>query len=208
METADGQKRIAFEHCIIAAGSSVARIPGFPYDDPRLIDSTGALELGGIPKRLLVIGGGIIGLEMACVYDALGAKVTVVELLDGLIPGADRDLIRPLENRIKKRYEAIYLKTKVAKLEAKPDGLLATFEGANAPQPQLFDRVLARGRPPSQRREHRRGAGGRGGRTNAATSRWTSSSAPTCRTSSPSATSAASRCSRTRRRTRPRSRPR
>ncbi len=152
VQTPEGQKRIAFEHCIIAAGSSVARIPGFPYDDPRLVDSTGALELGGIPKRMLVIGGGIIGLEMACVYDAIGAKVSVVELLDGLIPGADRDIVRPLENRIKKRYEAIYLKTKVAKLEAKPDGLLATFEGANAPAPQLYDRVLlAVGRRPNGR---------------------------------------------------------
>jgi dihydrolipoamide dehydrogenase len=152
VQTPEGQKRIAFEHCIIAAGSSVARIPGFPYDDPRLVDSTGALELGGIPKRMLVIGGGIIGLEMACVYDAIGAKVSVVELLDGLIPGADRDIVRPLENRIKKRYEAIYLKTKVAKLEAKPDGLLATFEGASAPAPQLYDRVLlAVGRRPNGR---------------------------------------------------------
>jgi len=152
VQTADGQKRIAFQHCIIAAGSSVARIPGFPYDDPRLVDSTGALELGGIPKRMLVIGGGIIGLEMACVYDAIGAKLSVVELLDGLIPGADRDIVRPLENRIKKRYEAIYLKTKVAKLEAKPEGLLATFEGAAAPAPQLYDRVLlAVGRRPNGR---------------------------------------------------------
>jgi len=152
VQTPDGQKRIAFEHCIIAAGSSVARIPGFPYDDARLIDSTGALELAGIPKRMLVIGGGIIGLEMACVYDALGAKITVVELLDGLIPGADRDLIRPLENRIKKRYEAIYLGTRVAKLEAKSDGLLATFEGKNAPAPQLYDRVLLSvGRRPNGR---------------------------------------------------------
>ena len=152
VQTADGQKRIAFQHCIIAAGSSVARIPGFPYDDPRLVDSTGALELGGIPKRMLVIGGGIIGLEMACVYDAIGAKLSVVELLDGLIPGADRDIVRPLENRIKKRYEAIYLKTKVAKLEARPEGLLATFEGAAAPAPQLYDRVLlAVGRRPNGR---------------------------------------------------------
>jgi len=152
VQTAEGQKRIAFEHCIIAAGSSVARIPGFPYDDPRLVDSTGALQLAGIPKRMLVIGGGIIGLEMACVYDAIGAKVSVVELLDGLIPGADRDIVRPLENRIKKRYEAIYLKTKVVKLESKPDGLLATFEGASAPAPQLYDRVLlAVGRRPNGR---------------------------------------------------------
>ena len=149
----DGKNtRIAFDHCIIAAGSSVARIPGFPYDDPRLMDSTGALELPDVPKRLLVIGGGIIGLEMACVYDALGSKVTVVELMDGLIPGADRDLIKPLEKRIQKRYEAILLKTKVARLEAQKAGLLATFEGAGAPAPQLYDRVLlAVGRRPNGR---------------------------------------------------------
>ena len=152
VETADGKKRIAFKHCIIAAGSSVARIPGFPYDDPRLIDSTGALALVDVPKRLLVIGGGIIGLEMACVYDALGSKVTVVELADGLIPGADRDIVKPLEKRIQKRYEAIYLKTKVTKLEAKKEGLLATFEGENAPAPQLYDRVLMSvGRRPNGR---------------------------------------------------------
>jgi dihydrolipoamide dehydrogenase len=152
VQTADGPKRIAFDYCIIAAGSAVARIPGFPYDDPRLVDSTGALELPAIPKRMLVIGGGIIGLEMACVYDALGTKVTVVELLDGLIPGADRDLVKPLETRIRKRYEAIHLKTKVAKLEAKKDGLLATFEGEKAPAPQLYDRVLlAVGRRPNGR---------------------------------------------------------
>jgi len=144
--------RIAFDHCIVAAGSSVARIPGFPYDDPRLMDSTGALELPDVPKRLLVIGGGIIGLEMACVYDALGSKVTVVELLDGLIPGADRDLIRPLEKRIRARYEAILLKTKVARLEPQKAGLLATFEGAGAPEPQVYDRVLlAVGRRPNGR---------------------------------------------------------
>ena len=100
VETADGVKTIAFEHCIIAAGSSVSRIPGFPYEDKRIIDSTGALELAEIPKRLLIVGGGIIGLEMATVYDALGAKITVVELMDGLIPGADRDLVRVLERRI------------------------------------------------------------------------------------------------------------
>ena len=145
--TKDGIKKISFDHCIIAAGSQVAKIPGFPYDDKRLMDSTGALELADIPRRLLVIGGGIIGLEMACVYDALGSKVTVVEFADGLIPAADRDMVKPLHKRIEKRYEAIYLKTKVVKLEAKPEGLLATFEGADgqaAPQPsqQMFDRVL------------------------------------------------------------------
>ncbi|HUX24361.1 MAG TPA: dihydrolipoyl dehydrogenase [Burkholderiales bacterium] len=150
VETAEGVKRVSFDACIIAAGSRVARIPGFPYEDARLMDSTGALALADIPRRLLVIGGGIIGLEMACVYDALGAKVTVVEMAEGLIPGADRDLIRPLAKRIEKRYEAIYLNTKVAKLEPKAEGLLATFEGEVKPQQQMFNRVLmAVGRRPN-----------------------------------------------------------
>ncbi len=150
VKTGDGVKKVSFDIAIIAAGSSVARIPGFPYDDPRLMDSTGALKLEDVPKRLLVIGGGIIGLEMATVYDAIGSKVTVVELLDGLIPGADRDLIRPLHKRIEKRYEGIYLKTKVTKLEAQKDGLKATFEGENAHKPQVYDRVLlAVGRRPN-----------------------------------------------------------
>ena len=141
---------VAFEHCVVAAGSRVARLPGFPYDDPRLMDSTAALRLEAIPARMLVIGGGIIGLEMATVYDALGSRITVVELLDRLIPGADRDLVKPLEKRIRARYEAIHLATRVARLEARPDGLLATFEGAGAPSPQLYDRVLlAVGRRPN-----------------------------------------------------------
>lgn len=153
VDTAEVSKQIAFRHAVIAAGSSVVKIPGFPYDDPRLIDSTGALELRKIPKRLLVIGGGIIGLEMACVYDALGSKVTVVEFADGLIPAADRDIVKPLHKRIEKRYEAIYLKTKVTKLEARANGLLASFEGDAAPvEPQLYDMVLmAVGRRPNGR---------------------------------------------------------
>ncbi len=151
VETPEGKKTIAFRNAIIAAGSSVAKIPGFPYDDPRLVDSTGALELRQIPKRMLVIGGGIIGLEMACVYDALGSKVSVVEFADGLIPAADRDIVKPLQKRIEKRYEAIMLKTKVTKLEARANGLLATFEGDAAPaEPQLYDMVLlAVGRRPN-----------------------------------------------------------
>jgi dihydrolipoamide dehydrogenase len=151
VETIDGTKIIAFKNAIIAAGSSVVKIPGFPYDDPRLVDSTGALELRQIPKRMLVIGGGIIGLEMACVYDALGSKVSVVEFADGLIPAADRDIVKPLQKRIEKRYEAIMLKTKVTKLEARANGLLASFEGDNAPaEPQLYDMVLlAVGRRPN-----------------------------------------------------------
>jgi dihydrolipoamide dehydrogenase len=151
VETREGPKTVAFKNAIIAAGSSVARIPGFPYDDPRVIDSTGALELRQIPKQMLVIGGGIIGLEMACVYDALGTKITVVEFADGLIPAADRDVVKPLQKRIEKRYQAIYLKTKVTRLEARANGLLATFEGDNAPkEPQLYDMVLmAVGRRPN-----------------------------------------------------------
>jgi len=141
VQGANGARRIDFKQCIIAAGSESARLPGLP-DDPRVIDSTGALELPPDCKRLLVIGGGIIGLEMACVYDALGVRVTVVELSDALMPGTDRDLVRPLQKRIEKRYERILLETKVAKLEASSEGLRATFEGPDAPEPQLFDRVL------------------------------------------------------------------
>jgi dihydrolipoamide dehydrogenase len=152
VETKDGKKTISFDSAIIAAGSRVARIPGFPYDDPRIIDSTGALQLQDVPKRMLIIGGGIIGLEMATVYDALGSKISVVELADGLIPGADRDLVRPLHKRIEKRYEAIYLKTKVNKIEAQKNGLKVHFEGEQAPEPQLYDRVLmAVGRRPNGR---------------------------------------------------------
>lgn len=160
VETKEGIKTITFDHAIIAAGSSVARIPGFPYDDPRLIDSTGALQLQDIPKRMLIIGGGIIGLEMATVYDALGSRVSVVELADGLMPGADRDLVRVLHKRIAKRYEAIYLKTRVATIEAKKEGLNVVFEGENAPQPQLYDRVLlAVGRRPNGREINAEAAG-------------------------------------------------
>ena len=146
VETKEGKKVVSFDHCIIAAGSQSARIPGFPYDDPRLMDSTGALELADIPKRLLIIGGGIIGLEMATVYDALGSKVTVVEFMERLIPGADPDIVKPLAKRIEKRYEKILLKTKVARIEAAPEGLRAHFESAEAgaapPGPELYDRVL------------------------------------------------------------------
>ena len=152
VKTAEDNKTITFDTAIIAAGSSVARIPGFPYDDPRIIDSTGALALQDVPKRMLIIGGGIIGLEMATVYDALGSKISVVELADGLIPGADCDLVRPLHKRIEKRYEAIYLKTKVNKIEALKNGLKVHFEGEQAPEPQLYDRVLmAVGRRPNGR---------------------------------------------------------
>jgi dihydrolipoamide dehydrogenase len=126
------------------------KLPGFPWDDPRTMDSTDALVLKDVPKKLLVVGGGIIGLEMACVYDALGAKVTVVELLDQLMPGSDPDLVRPLAQRLNKRYAGIHLKVKVAKVEATKEGLKATFEGEKAPDPQVYDRVLvAVGRSPN-----------------------------------------------------------
>ena len=149
--TPQGEKTVTFDACIIAAGSSVARIPGLPYDDPRIIDSTGALELAQVPKRLLVVGGGIIGLEMATVYDALGAKVTVVELMDSLMPGADADVVKVLQKRIEKRYEKILLKTKVGRVEAQPDGLEVTFEGATSAT-DTFDAILmAVGRRPNGR---------------------------------------------------------
>jgi dihydrolipoamide dehydrogenase len=152
VETANGIKSVSFEHCIIAAGSSVACIPDFPYDDPRLIDSTGALNLADVPKRMLIIGGGIIGLEMATVYDALGSSVSVVELMDQLIPGADADLVKPLHRRIQKRYEAIYLKTRVTRIESHDEGLRVTFTGEKSLEPQTYDRVLlAVGRRPNGR---------------------------------------------------------
>ena len=160
VQTGAGAKTISFDHCIIAAGSSIARIPGFPYDDKRMIDSTSALELAEVPKRLLVIGGGIIGLEMATVYDALGSKITVVELMDSLIPGADKDVVRPLVKRIEKRYEKILLKTKVAKIEAQKDGLKVTFEGDGAPKPEVFDGILmAVGRRPNGKEINAQAAG-------------------------------------------------
>ncbi len=151
VEATDGSKQsIKFANCIIAAGSSVTKLPFVPWDDARVMDSTDALELPEIPKRLLVIGGGIIGLEMATVYHALGASVSVVELSPGLMPGADRDLVKPLYNRIKGLYEAIYLNTKVTAITPTPEGLVCRFEGQGAPAQDTFDRVLvAIGRSPN-----------------------------------------------------------
>jgi dihydrolipoamide dehydrogenase len=135
-------ERLAFDQCIIAAGSEPAVLPGLPTD-PRVIDSTGALELVELPKRMLVVGGGIIGLEMATVYDALGVSVSVVELTKTLIPGCDRDLVKPLEKRIAARYEAIMLGTRVVKMAAGDDGITVHFDGDNAPAvPQTYGRVL------------------------------------------------------------------
>ncbi len=150
VEGPDGSKLVRFEKAIIAAGSQAVKLPGFPWDDPRMMDSTDALDLADVPKKLLVVGGGIIGLEMACVYDALGSAVTVVELMDQLMPGADPDLVKPLQQRLSKRYAGIHLKVKVAKIEAGKKGLVATFEGEGAPEPQTYDRVLvAIGRAPN-----------------------------------------------------------
>ncbi len=148
---ADGKiTTVGFENAIIAAGSQATKFPGAP-DDERIMDSTGALALTDIPKRLLVIGGGIIGLEMGTVYGALGSKVSVVEFMDGLITGCDRDLVRPLQKRMDKRFEAIMLSTKVSKIEAKKEGVHVSFEGEEAPKEvQVYDRVLVSiGRKPN-----------------------------------------------------------
>jgi dihydrolipoamide dehydrogenase len=145
----DSVKTISFDNAIIAAGSQAAMIPGLP-DDPRILDSTSALLLENIPKRMLVIGGGIIGLEMATVYDALGSKITVVEMLDALIAGCDKDIVRPLQKRISKRYENIYLKTSVTKIEAGKEGLKVSFSGKDAPETDTFDAILVSvGRKPN-----------------------------------------------------------
>ena len=150
VEGENGLQTIEFENAIIAAGSQPVKIPSFPHDDTRMMDSTGALELQDIPKRLLVIGGGIIGLEMAMVYAALGSNITIVELMDGLIPGCDRDLVRPLEKVVKPRYENIYTSTKVTGIEAQKKGLKVSFDGKKAPESDTFDRVLvAVGRNPN-----------------------------------------------------------
>jgi dihydrolipoamide dehydrogenase len=150
---ADGRtEKLRFEQCIIAAGSEAIKLPFIP-DDPRVIDSTGALELNGVPQRLLVIGGGIIGLEMATVYASLGARLSVVELTPQLMPGADPDLVKPLEKRLKARYEQILLNTKVTGCVAKPEGLAVDFEDTNGTRTDTFDRVLvAVGRSANGRR--------------------------------------------------------
>ena len=137
----DNDETIDFEKCIIAAGSQPIMLPGLP-DDPRIVDSTGALELAPLPRRLLVVGGGIIGLEMACVYAALGTEVSVVELMDQLMPGTDKDLLRPFTKVVKERYASIMLKTKVTGMRATVPGIEVTFEGDDAPSVGVYDRVL------------------------------------------------------------------
>ncbi len=154
VDGADGKQLIAFGQCIIAAGSQAVKLPGFPWDDARVMDSTDALELADIPGSLLVVGGGIIGLEMATVYRALGSEVTVVEFMDQLMPGADPDLVKPLADRLRKQGVAVHLKVKAAGSEAQKKGVKVSFqsavEGGKAPEAQLFDRVLvAVGRSPN-----------------------------------------------------------
>jgi dihydrolipoamide dehydrogenase len=148
-----GMQLVRFEQCIIAAGSQPVKLPAFPWDDARVMDSTDALELKDIPKSLLVVGGGIIGLEMATVYRALGAEVTVVEFMDQLMPGADTDLIKPLADRLKKQGVAVHLKTKVVDAKAEKKGIVCSFEGASIPANDTYDRVLvAVGRAPNGRK--------------------------------------------------------
>ncbi len=152
LEGSESVQSISFDHAIIAVGSQATKISSFPNDDPRMMDSTDALNLEDIPKRLLVVGGGIIGLEMATVYHALGSSITIVELMDQLIPGCDKDLVRPLAQWIKKQYENIFLKTKVTEIKALKKGLKVTFEGEGAPASDTFDRILiAVGRRPNGR---------------------------------------------------------
>ena len=140
--TENGEKLISFDQCIIAAGSEPVTLPFIPHDDKRVLDSTSALELEDFPKRMLVLGGGIIGLEMATVYEALGAKVSIVELMDQIIPGADKDIVKPLHTRIKGRYENIFLKTKVTAVAATSEGMKVTFEGPDGEHTDVFDKVL------------------------------------------------------------------
>ncbi len=150
--TGDGDRTqlLRFEQCIIAAGSQALKLPGFPWDDPRVMDSTDALELADVPKTLLIVGGGIIGLEMATVYHALGSAVTVVELAGQLMPGADLDLVKPLADRLKKQGVGVHLKTKVVNAKAQKNGIACGFEGESIPETKIFDRVLvAVGRVPN-----------------------------------------------------------
>jgi dihydrolipoamide dehydrogenase len=193
-----GEKKVVkFGKCIIAAGSQAIKLPFMP-DDPRVVDSTGALELTGVPKRMLVVGAGIIGLEMATVYSALGSKIDVVEMLDIVMAGADRDLVKVWEKMNAKRFDKIMLKTKTVSAKATPQGIVVGFEGENAPSgPQTYDPCSWPWAAARTARSSRRPAQALPSPT-AASSRSTSRCAPTCRISTPSATSSASRCSRTR----------
>jgi dihydrolipoamide dehydrogenase len=150
IETAEGKKLLRFEYAIIAAGSQSVKLPAFPWDDDSIVDSTGALELKDVPAKLLVVGGGIIGLEMATVYSALGSEVTVVEFMDQIIPGADADLIKPLAKRLGGKLKGVHLKTKVVEAKATKKGIEVSYEGENIPATTVFDRVLVSvGRSPN-----------------------------------------------------------
>jgi dihydrolipoamide dehydrogenase len=150
VENESGTQTITFDNAIIAAGSQPTKIPGFPHDDPRVWDSTDALSLQSVPENLLIVGGGIIGLEMATVYHALGSKISVVELMDQIIPGCDKDLVTPLQRKIKKQYDNLWLKTSVKAMEATDTGIRVTMEGKEAPESAVFDAVLvAVGRRPN-----------------------------------------------------------
>jgi len=142
VEEAGSSQTISFDNAIIAAGSQPVKIPGFPYEDERLMDSTGALALTDIPSNMLVIGGGIIGLEMATVYHALGSKISVIELMDQLVAGCDKDLVKPLHKRLSKQLEHIYLKAKVTAIESTKKGLKVSFDGEGVPKAAVYDRVL------------------------------------------------------------------
>lgn len=150
VENDSGSQTINFDHAIIAAGSQPTKIPGFPHEDPRVWDSTDALDLKTVPEKLLIVGGGIIGLEMATVYHALGSKISVVELMDQIIPGCDKDLVTPLQRKIKKQYDNLWLKTSVKAMEATDAGIKVAMEGKDAPESETFDAVLvAVGRRPN-----------------------------------------------------------
>ena len=135
-------QHVSFDHAIIAAGSQPVKIPGFPYEDERLMDSTGALALADVPEKMLVIGGGIIGLEMATVYHALGSKISVIELMDQLVAGCDKDLVKPLHKKLSRQLDNIYLKAKVTAIESTKKGLKVSFEGESVPDSEVYDRVL------------------------------------------------------------------
>lgn len=143
LKHADGStSKLTFDHCIVAVGSRPAFPKFLDIGDPRVMDSTGALNLPDIPQRLLVIGGGYIGLEMGCVYSAIGSQVTVVEMLPNILAGADRDLVTPLRKRLDKQFAAIHTNTKVASIKATPEGIVAELQGEGVASPQTFDRVL------------------------------------------------------------------
>jgi dihydrolipoamide dehydrogenase len=207
VQTAEGTKLIRFEQAIIAAGSHSVKLGMFPWDDERVLDSTRALELKDVPKKLLVVGGGIIGLEMATVYSALGSTVTVVEFMDQIIPGADADLIKPLAQRLGKKLKGIHLKTKVTSAKATKQGIEVSYEGESIPADTVFDRVLVSvGRAPNGTKVGAEKAGV------AVTDRGFINVDTQMRTNVPHifamATWSASRCWRTRPRTKARSLPR